>query len=399
MKKIFIASHCMELGGAERSLLGFLENFDIEKYQVDLFLYRHTGELMEYIPSGVHLLPEDPQMSMLAIPFKETLKKGQLKMAWGRFRGKRQAMRFDRGNIQGKESMVMLNYSHKYTVPAVKKRCNEVYDLAISFLTPHYYVADKIDAKVKIAWIHTDYSNYFLDIDSEKRMWNSYDYIASISKKCTEGFLKVFPDLKNKIIEIDNINAESLIYKQVKESGAEDMETAEKEICLCSIGRFTRAKNFDNVPQIAKKMKEYRIRFKWFLIGYGGEEQLIRDQIEKYDMGNDVVILGKRSNPYPYIKKCDLYIQPSRYEGKAVTVLEAQMLRKPVIITAFPSSESQLENGVDGIIVPMDNDGCAKGIMDVIKNEDLRKQLIENCGKRDYSNRQEIQKIYHLMGD
>ena len=223
--------------------------------------------------------------------------------------------------------------------------------------------------------------------------------LVSISEKCTEGFLKVFPELKHKIIEIDNINAESLIQAQVNEHGAEDMETMEKEICLCSIGRFTRAKNFDNVPQIAKKMKECGIRFKWFLIGYGGEEQLIRDQIEKYGMEHDVIILGKRSNPYPYIKKCDLYIQPSRYEGKAVTVLEAQMLRKPVIITAFPSSESQLEDGVDGIIVPMDNDGCAKGIIDVIQNKDLRKRLIKNCGRRDYSNRQEIEKLYHLMGD
>ena len=116
-------------------------------------------------------------------------------------------------------------------------------------------------------------------------------------------------------------------------------------------------------------------------------------------MEDRVIILGKKSNPYPYIKKCDIYIQPSRYEGKAVTVLEAQILKKPVIITAFPSSNSQLENKVDGIIVPMDDEGCAKGIVDVIRNKELRKQLIVNCGKRDYSNKAEVRKIYKLMGD
>ena len=116
-------------------------------------------------------------------------------------------------------------------------------------------------------------------------------------------------------------------------------------------------------------------------------------------MEDRVIILGKKSNPYPYIKKCDIYIQPSRYEGKAVTVLEAQILKKPVIITAFPSSNSQLENKVDGIIVPMDDEGCAKGIANVIRDKELRQQLIDNCAKRDYSNKTEVEKIYKLMGD
>lgn len=75
MKKIFIASHCMELGGAERSLLGILNSIDYKNYEVDLLLYRHTGELLRYIPKEVNLLPEDKQMSMLAIPFVNVLKR------------------------------------------------------------------------------------------------------------------------------------------------------------------------------------------------------------------------------------------------------------------------------------------------------------------------------------
>ena len=92
-------------------------------------------------------------------------------------------------------------------------------------------------------------------------------------------------------------------------------------------------------------------------------------------------------------------MQPSRYEGKAVTVLEAQMLGKPVIITAFPSSDSQLENGVDGIIVPMDDKGCAEGIVNVINNKELREKIAKNCCMRDYSNAKEVEKLYRLMGD
>lgn len=132
---------------------------------------------------------------------------------------------------------------------------------------------------------------------------------------------------------------------------------------------------------------------------YGAQENLIRNKITEYGMENNVIILGKKINPYPYIKNCDIYVQPSRYEGKAVTVREAQILCKPVIITAFATAGSQLEDGVDGIIVPMNNQDCAKGIINVIKNVDLQRKLQTNCEKRDYSNRNEIKKIYQLMGD
>lgn len=399
MKKIFIASHCMELGGAERSLLGILNSIDYKKYEVDLMLYRHTGELLKYIPEEVNLLPEDKQMSMLAVPFANVIKKGQFMMAYGRYKGKKKAIEYEKKNANGKESMVMLDYSHKYTVPYVKKTIDKMYDLAISFLTPHYYVAEKINAKVKLAWMHTDYSNYLLDVKSELEMWGKYDHIASISPKCTEGFLKVFPELKDKIIEISNVNAEKLIRQQAIEEDAKDMKTQDDEVCLCSIGRFAHAKNFDHIPAIASKIKEQGIKFKWFIIGYGGEEQLICKKIKEENMEDTVIILGKKANPYPYIKNCDIYVQPSRYEGKAVTVIEAQMLEKPVIITAFPSSSSQLEDGVDGVIVPMDDEGCAKGIVDVIKNKELQEKIVKNCGMRDYSSSKEVEKLYKLMGD
>ena len=78
-------------------------------------------------------------------------------------------------------------------------------------------------------------------------------------------------------------------------------------------------------------------------------------------MQERVIILGKKNNPYPYMRACDLYVQPSRYEGKAVTVREAQLLGKPVVITNYATSASQLEDGADGVIVPMDNAGCAEG--------------------------------------
>ena len=136
---------------------------------------------------------------------------------------------------------------------------------------------------------------------------------------------------------------------------------------------------------------------KWYIIGFGGDEPLIRQRIAEADMQDHVILLGKKENPYPYIKACDLYVQPSRYEGKCVSVLEAQMLGKPVIITRYPTSTSQLKDGVDGMIVPQDNEGCAAGIFELLKDADRMKKLVENCVRNDYSNSAEIEKVMELL--
>ena len=114
-------------------------------------------------------------------------------------------------------------------------------------------------------------------------------------------------------------------------------------------------------------------------------------------MQEHVVILGKKENPYPYLKACDLYAQPSRYEGKCVTVREAQLLHKPVVITRYATSASQLEDTIDGVIVPMDNEGCAAGLTALLRDPERMRMLSQNCAERDYTNGAEIEKIYALI--
>ena len=115
-------------------------------------------------------------------------------------------------------------------------------------------------------------------------------------------------------------------------------------------------------------------------------------------MEDYVILLGKKSNPYPYIKNCDVYVQPSRYEGKAVTVREAQALHKPVVITRFATSSSQLVDGYDGVIVPMDNEGCARGITQLLDDKKQMNRLSDNTYHVDYSNKSQLDKLYQIIG-
>lgn len=396
MKKIIIVSHAMEIGGAERALLGILNSFDYSKYKVDLFLMRQEGELLKFIPQEVNILPMN-QARYLAVPMKTLLTEKKIKILYGRLKAKYLAKKRVVSWGLKKDNQVELTYSHRYTWKYMNEINPEIeYDLAISFLTPHYICLHHVRAKKKIAWIHTDYSTIDIDAETELSMWGSYDYIASISEKATEAFLKKFPTLQGKIIRIDNIVTNSMVEEQANEQVKLEFEQ-KKHLNILSVGRFSHAKNFDNIPQICKYILNKGIYVNWYLIGFGGDEQLIRENIEKCGMEDHVIILGKKDNPYPYIKGCDIYIQPSRYEGKAVTVREAQILHKPVIITDFATASSQVEDGYDGVIVPLDNKGCAEGIARVIRNSKLQDELIENMKKTHYSNECEIEKIYELI--
>ena len=398
MKKILIVTHSMELGGAERALLGLLNNIDYNKVRVDLFLERHTGELFEYIPPKVNLLPENPAYACMAVPASQVFKKLKFGVALGRYIGKKKADEFIRGNNLSDGTAVVLEYSQKYVVKFMPMISDEEYDLVISFLTPHYFAAEKAKGKMKIAWIHTDYTAINIDGDSELQMWSKYDKIVSISPEVTESFLKVLPELEKKIILVPNMHPADFIVKKSKEFSPDDEMPRSDEMIFLSIGRFSMQKNFDNLPFICKELIEtHGIKVKWYIIGYGTDTELIKKNIKKAGMENNVIILGKKSNPYPYIRRCDFYIQPSRYEGNAVTVNEALILGKPVVITDYSTARSQINHGVDGVIVPLENKACAAGIADFIRDTQLQEKIKTNIAAKDFSNAQYVEELYKLM--
>lgn len=397
MKRVLFFSHGMELGGAERALLGLLEHIDYSRFQVELFLMHHEGDLLSDVPMQVKLLPELPQYASLAVPMGDVIRKRQLRVAVGRALGKVLAKRRVKQLSLLADNGVALEYSHKYTLAAVPHVGNGEYDLAVSFLTPHYFVANRVKAKKKVAWIHTDYSKVAVDVASEVKMWSAYDAIVSISDDVTRTFAQIFPTLKDRIICIGNMLPAGSIARQMDAMDVSSEMQEDGSIKLLSIGRFCTAKNFDEVPDICRRLLESGLNVRWYLIGYGGDEPLIRQRIAEAGMQEHVVILGKKSNPYPYIKACDLYVQPSRYEGKCVTVREAQMLGRPVVITNYATAPSQLEDGVDGVVVPMDNAGCAEGIAQLLRDPQRMEMLSRNCRARDYSNAAEVEKLYKLM--
>ena len=280
-------------------------------------------------------------------------------------------------------------------MPSLKKYGE--YDLAISFLTPHNIVKDKVKAKKKIAWIHTDYATVSIDAKRELPIWKSFNNIISISSDVTNSFIKTFPTLSDKIIEIENILSPTFIKQQA--TLFLPKEYTIDCLCILSIGRFCYQKNFESIPHIAKILKDKGLKFKkfkWFIIGFGDATEII-ENICQTDMKDNVIILGKRENPYPYIANCDIYVQPSRYEGKSVTVREAQILCKPIVITKYPTATSQVIDGIDGTICEMNNESIAEAIYNLATNKNKWQKTHSYLSANDYGNENEIDKIYALL--
>lgn len=396
MKTILIVSLGMEIGGAERSLLTLLSELNYSKVKVDLFLLHKKGDLLKYVPKEVNVLKENQYYSQLAIPLKEVIKNKKYSIAYGRIQAKILAKIYDIFHRPENESYVELEYSHKYTKRFMPQIADENYDLVISYLTPHYFAAEKAFGKKKVAWIHTDYEYIDCDVNSEKEMWEQYDKIVAISAAVKASFLKKFPMLEHKIIMVENTVSRKFIECQANEFDVLN-QLDQHSVKLLSIGRFCHPKNFDSIPEICSLLIKQGHKVKWYIIGFGEDENLIKSRIEEYRMEKTVIILGKRINPYPYIKACDIYVQPSRYEGKAITVLEAQALNKPVIITNYGTASSQLKDGNNGIIVSLENQKCAEEIGKVIDNMKLQKNLTENCKHMQFPNDFSI--LYDLCED
>ncbi|MEK0223783.1 glycosyltransferase [Bacillus proteolyticus] len=396
MKDILVASFDMEVGGVERSLISMLEGFDYKKYAVDLMLYRHQGDFMELVCDKVNLLEEIPQYTTFRKSIGETLKDKEYGIGFSRILSKINT-RFA-GKAKGivETGYYQMQLMWKYAIPFLPKLDKE-YDVAISYLWPHYFVADKVKAKKKIAWIHTDYSTIETDIEMDLKVWNKFDCIVAVSEACKNSFLKKYSALKNKVIVMENITSPQFI----RDMANEEIDTPmllDNRFKVITVARLSHAKGIDNAVRALRILKDKGYEnIAWYVVGYGGDETMIKNLIRDLKLENSFVLLGKQINPYPYIKEADLYVQPSRYEGKAVTVGEAQILAKPVLITNYTTANSQVKNGVDGYITELSVEGIADGIEKLYKDATVRKQLANNCSNTDYSNKYELNKLYEVI--
>ncbi|UOE95441.1 glycosyltransferase [Alkalihalobacillus sp. LMS39] len=396
MKDILIASYDMEIGGVERSLISLLENFDYERYKVDLFLHRHQGDFFPLLPQQVNLLEERKPYTTFRKSISETVKDGYIGIGCSRVLSKIHAELDGKRKKIKEPGYIQMQLMWQYTLPFLPKVKKE-YDVAISYLWPHDFVAEKVAAKKKIAWIHTDYSTITTNVKRDIKMWSRFDYIIAVSDACKDAFLQKYPMLEKKVSVMENLTSPLFIKKMADKDVPFPMDS-DPRFKIVTVARLSHAKGIDNAILAMKKLKEKGYNdIAWYVVGYGGDEAMLRKMIQENGVEDCFILLGKKVNPYPYMKAADLYVQPSRYEGKAVTVDEAKILGKAILIGNYRTANSQINNMVDGLITEQSIKGLVEGISLLISEKLLIKRFSNKCLELEHNTSKQIASLYQLV--
>ncbi len=375
-------------GGAEKALITLLNLFDYGKYDVDLFLFRRQGLFLPSVPPQVNVIDAGENYMLFdgsaSACIKSSVKKLNFSFAVNRVKyGKA----LESGNKTAIWSCI------KKALPKIDKH----YDVAVAYLEGNsiYYCIDCVDADKKIGYVHNDYNKLGLDKNFDRPFFEKLDYLVSVSDECVNVLKENFSDLTAKIKLMRNIVSPSTLSLLGNESAAEYENIASK--ILLTVGRFSAQKGYDMAVEAAKILSDQGYDFKWFAIGKGDLQPQIDDSIKKLGLEDKFVLLGERANPYPYIKNCNVYVQPSYFEGKSIAVDEAKIFAKPIVCTKFPTVYDQLADNETALLAEINAESIAEKIAVLLGNDSLCKTLSDNLKKEKTGNEEEIDKFYGLL--
>jgi glycosyltransferase involved in cell wall biosynthesis len=390
-KKILFLNYSLHSGGIEKSLVTILSLLDYDKYDVDLQLFANEGLFLERVPKQVNLLePLFPKEYRLNIrkAFPALMKAGRPGLAFGRLMVSFAGLRGTMGERLGK----MWNIERRFVRPAEKE-----YDAAIAFMEgqPIYYCVTKVHSKVKIGFIHGDYEAMGLNQSYDRSYVTKLDALCTVSESCLASLRRVFPEIADKCHVIYNIISARFL-RELAEQG-KGFHDEYDGLRILSIARLSHQKGLDIAMPVIAALKQKGFRFRWYIIGVGPEEEKLKAMVQELGLDDRVFFLGERANPYPYLKQCDVYLQPSRFEGKSIAVDEAMALCRPILLTNFSTAADQIDSGVNGLIVPMTSEGIEQGLTQLLTDSELRRSFSDALSSGTYSNESEIQKLYALI--
>jgi len=398
MKKVLIVIPDMGIGGAQKSLLSFLQCFaesDVkENYDIDLIVVRQGGAFQKQLPNNVNLISTPPILKWMGSHFSMSLFKecfsfkGLLgELCW--ILKSRLKLLDNRLNRQQNLWECWKNF-----VPTLEKE----YDVAVSYLDgfSNYYVIDKVLANKKVIWLHNEYQKQEYSAEHDKAYYNKADAVITISEKCKECILNEFPELDEKTYIFENITSAKDVVEKANKGAAVYFKNF-SGLKILTVGRLNPQKGIDLAITAARYLKFAGIKFIWIVLGDGPERTSLEHLIKENSVEDCFVLAGAIDNPYVYMKECDIFVQSSRFEGKSIVLDEAKILCKPIVVTDYTTVANSITNREDGLIVNMTGEEIARGILELENNHELKAHIVSNLQQKPKGNEQELKKYLDIM--
>lgn len=376
-------------------MLSLLHSLDYEKYSVDLQLYSNGGIRQGEIPKEVHILPE-------ADPYTHGF--------WQKAAGKLLSPCYIGAKVravwQKSVKKRPLSAVQVMTCQAAKagQKAQKSYDTAVSFLEfwPLYYLAFQVEAKRKVSWIHIDYKKSTLSVSLDEETFAQCDKIVLVSKQCLDNFRELCPKFAGKAVWTENIVSPGLIRRAAGKAQPELPGKASPDVIrLVTVSRVDFShKGLDRGIEAFRRLKEEGLagRFQWVVIGDGDDLEAFQEMISENGLESLIFPLGMKPEPLPYLKQADAFFLPSRYEGKPISVSEAQILGVPPLVCAYESAREQIWDGIDGLVFENSGKGVYEGLRRLAEQPEILSALGENLLKRDFADREAIEAIDRIIG-
>ena len=389
-KKILVVYYTMHVGGSTTSLLSFLKALDKAKYDVDLLLYKNEGEFLKNVPDEISVLPEAFCYNSLTGKIIKILK--------GIFCGYMiQALKANRKlGVKGLSEQIMADFQ----ALCLSRKISTRYNYAVGYMEgwSDRYVAYCVKADKKYCWLHSTFRNIAPVPELEKKWMKDTDHIVCVADSCRIDFCKSMPEFASKCLTIENLFDSDFIRKQASIIDVDDVVLKEfiskKVFKIVSVCRLAiKTKGLDRIVACAKKLKELRKDFVWYIVGDGADKKNMEEMICEAKLKDQIILTGKRNNPYPFLVNADIMCMPSRWEGKPMTVAEAMILGTPCVVTEYLSAREQIRDGIDGIIVENNDISIQDAVLQCIDNKNFLKDLKNNLREHKYGNEKYIKYI------
>lgn len=400
-QKLLIVGITMNAAGSEKSFLSFANCLDFERFEVTLLLAKAEGAFLSLVPAQIQIVEMGEYAAMFTMDGQNAVH-----TILNCFVKKNPFILFEILPYFLKSKLCPRTAHDTATrlwcrlmqhMPAF----HGTYDAALAYWGDKtmFYMCDKVHAKRKIAWLHFDYAHPQRDDKTYLHYFNACDTLVTVSAPIQTALCDRFPALRGKCVMMENIiDASSILRMAEQGEGYPDTDFCGQRIL--TIGRIAEQKGYDlAVEALSLLLREGR-QVRWYILGGTGTQeakvQLLK-QIDRLHLQDAVVFLPCTQNPYRYLKECDIYVQPSRHEGKPIAVEEAKILEKPILVTNYLSANDQLRGGALGKICDISVQGIYQGIKLLLDHPEQRAAYCAALHKEPKGNADEMNVFYRML--
>lgn len=388
-KKLIFITEALWIGGIETALVNLLNRLDHDRYDVTCLILRDCQEMAYRITSQCRLIVSDRQHT---VTFREGYR---YKRMYNLMEEPQYASKLRRLIWRILRLILRAPEARRYAAYVKKQMGGEHFDTAVIY-------SDRA-AETAVRAVSADRFLLFYHHGAMRKEYHDElgyrraEKVISVSEALAEKLKAYRPMYAGKIIAVNNL----IDVAGVREKSLETPETVFPKDCfnIVSCGRLASAKGMDlAVAACAKLVNDGLTDIRWWIVGGGPEEPSLRAQIRALGVERYVTLLGMQDDPYPYIRQADLYVQPSRFEGHCVTVLEARLLAVPILATRN-AAEEQIEDGKTGRLCKPDSASIADAAAEFYRMPELRQAFRDALRRYDFEHDNAIilQELYALL--